>query len=164
MKKIMKKFLSSLLALTMILSLVIVPARATDTISGESSVTKGSQITLTAPSAPSKVTVGQTEYNVKSGAEVGYAWRSSSNSVATVSGSSTTGTVTGVAAGTATITCTMTLTYIKVAADSSKTPAVEEQTDTTQVSYNKEVTVTDPQGDLPMLSALRFRAMNTRMA
>lgn len=143
----MKKFLSSLLALTMILSLVIVPARATDTISGESSVTKGSQITLTAPSAPSKVTVGQTEYNVKSGAEVGYAWRSSSNSVATVSGSSTTGTVTGVAAGTATITCTMTLTYIKVAADSSKTHAVEEQTDTTQVSYNKEVTVTDPQGD-----------------
>ena len=143
----MKKFLSSLLALTMILSLVIVPARATDTISGESSVTKESQITLTAPSAPSKVTVGQTEYNVKSGAEVGYAWHSSSNSVATVSGSSTTGTVTGVAAGTATITCTMTLTYIKVAADSSKTPAVEEQTDTTQVSYNKEVTVTDPQGD-----------------
>ena len=143
----MKKFLSSLLALTMILSLVIVPARATDTISGESSVTKGSQITLTAPSAPSKVTVGQTEYNVKSGADVGYAWRSSSNSVATVSGSSTTGTVTGVAAGTATITCTMTLTYIKVAADSSQTPAVEEQTDTTQVSYNKEVTVTDPQGD-----------------
>ena len=143
----MKKFLSSLLALTMILSLVIVPARATDTISGESSVTKGSQITLTAPSAPSKVTVGQTEYNVKSGAEVGYAWSSSSNSVATVSGSSTTGTVTGVAAGTATITCTMTLTYIKVAADSSKTSAVEEQTDTTQVSYNKEVTVTDPQGD-----------------
>ena len=147
MKKIMKKFLSSLLALTMILSLVIVPARATDTISGQSSVTKGSQITLTAPSAPSKVTVGQTEYNVKSGAEVGYAWRSSSNSVATVSDSSTTGTVTGVAAGTATITCTMTLTYIKVAADSSQTPAVEEQTDTTQVSYNKEVTVTDPQGD-----------------
>ena len=143
----MKKFLSSLLALTMILSLVIVPARATDTISGGSSVTKGSQITLTAPSAPSKVTVGQTEYNVKSGAEVGYAWRSSSNSVATVSGSSTTGTVAGVAAGTATITCTMTLTYIKVAADSSKTSAVEEQTDTTQVSYNKEVTVTDPQGD-----------------
>lgn len=143
----MKKFLSSLLALTMILSLVIVPARATDTISDESSVTKGSQITLTAPSAPSKVTVGQTEYNVKSGAEVGYAWHSSSNSVATVSGSSTTGTVTGVAAGTATITCTMTLTYIKVAADSSKNPAVEEQTDTTQVSYNKEVTVTDPQGD-----------------
>lgn len=143
----MKKFLSSLLALTMILSLVIVPARATDTISGESSVTKGSQIPLTAPSAPSKVTVGQTEYNVKSGAGVGYAWHSSSNSVATVSGSSTTGTVTGVAAGTATITCTMTLTYIKVAADSSKTPAVEEQTDTTQVSYNKEVTVTDPQGD-----------------
>lgn len=143
----MKKFLSSLLALTMILSLVIVPAQATDTISGESSVTKGSQITLTAPSAPSKVTVGQTEYDVKSGAEVGYAWSSSSNSVATVSGSSTSGTVTGVAAGKATITCKMTLTYIKVAADNSQTAAVEEQTDTTQVSYNKEVTVTDPQGD-----------------
>ena len=143
----MKKFLSSLLALTMILSLVIVPARATDTISGESSVTKGSQITLTAPSAPSKVTVGQTEYNVKSDAEVGYAWSSSSNSVATVSGSSTTGTVMGVAKGNATITCAMTLTYIKVAADNSNEPAVAEQTETTQVSYNKEVTVTDPQGD-----------------
>lgn len=143
----MKKFLSSLLALTMILSLVIVPARATDTISGESSVTKGSQITLTAPSAPSKVTVGQTEYNVKSDAEVGYAWSSSSNSVATVSGSSTTGTVMGVAKGNATITCAMTLTYIKVAADNSNEPAVADQTETTQVSYNKEVTVTDPQGD-----------------
>lgn len=139
----MKKFLSSLLALTMILSLVIVPAQATDTISGESSVTKGSQITLTAPSAPSKVTVGQTEYDVKSGVEVGYVWSSSSNSVATVSGSSTTGTVTGVAAGKATITCTMTLTYIKVAADNSQPPAIAEQTDTTRVTYNKEVTVND---------------------
>ena len=139
----MKKFLSSLLALTMILSLVIVPARATDTISGESSVTKGSQITLTAPSAPSKVTVGQTEYDVKSDAEVGYAWSSSSNSVATVSGSSTTGTVNGVAKGNATITCAMTLTYIKVAADNSKNPAVAEVTDTTQVNYTKDITVND---------------------
>ena len=139
----MKKFLSSLLALTMILSLVIVPAQAENTISGESSVTKGSQISLTAPSAPSKVTVGQTEYDVKNGAEVGYSWGSSSNSVATVSGSSTTGTVTGVAAGKATITCTMTLTYIKVAADSSQSPAVEEQTDTTQVRYTKDITVND---------------------
>ena len=143
MKKIMKKFLSSLLALTMILSLVIVPARATDTISGESSVTKGSQITLTAPSAPSKVTVGQTEYAVKSDAEVGYAWSSSSNSVATVSSSSTTGTVNGVAKGNATITCAMTLTYIKVAADNSKNPAVAEVTDTTQVNYTKDITVND---------------------
>ena len=127
----------------MILSLVIVPANATDTISGASSVTKGSQITLTAPSAPSKVTVDQTEYDVKTGAEVGYSWSSNSNSTATVSGNSTTGTVTGVAAGKATITCTMTLTYIKVAADNSKDPAVAEQTDTTRVSYDKEVTVDD---------------------
>lgn len=143
MKKIMKKFLSSLLALTMILSLVIVPAQATDTISGESSVTKGSQIILTAPTAPSKVTVGQTEYNVKSDVEVGYVWSSSSNSVATVSGSSMTGTVNGVAKGNATITCAMTLTYIKVAADNSKNPAVAEVTDTTQVNYTRDITVND---------------------
>ena len=39
MKKIMKKFLSSLLALTMILSLVIVPANAATTVGATGSFT-----------------------------------------------------------------------------------------------------------------------------
>ena len=49
----MKKFLSLLLALTMVLSLVVVPARAHDGgITGTPVVKKGKTTTLTAPAAP----------------------------------------------------------------------------------------------------------------
>ena len=65
----MKKFLSSLLALTMILSLVIVPANATDasstlTVSGTKPVEVGERTTLSV-SVPTTVTVGGKTYTVK---------------------------------------------------------------------------------------------------
>ena len=149
MKKIMKKFLSSLLALTMILSLVIVPANAANTIAGASSVKKNGQITLTAPDVPDNVTVEGKSYDVKKDVAATYTWTSRQPGTATVLANDPTSTanVTGVAAGDATIVCTLTVTYIKVAANNSASSPVEEVTDHTDVSYNKTITVTDPQGD-----------------
>ena len=149
MKKIMKKFLSSLLALTMILSLVIVPANAANTIAGASSVKKNVQITLTAPDVPDNVTVEGKSYDVKKDVAATYTWTSRQPGTATVLANDPTSTanVTGVAAGDATIVCTLTVTYIKVAANNSASSPVEEVTDHTDVSYNKTITVTDPQGD-----------------
>ena len=149
MKKIMKKFLSSLLALTMILSLVIVPANAANTIAGASSVKKNGQITLTAPDVPDNVTVEGKSYDVKKDVAATYTWTSRQPGTATVlvNDPTSTANVTGVAAGDATIVCTLTVTYIKVAANNSASSPVEEVTDYTDVSYNKTITVTDPQGD-----------------
>ena len=145
----MKKFLSSLLALTMILSLVIVPANAANTIAGASSVKKNGQITLTAPDVPDNVTVEGETYDVKKDVAATYTWTSRQQGTATVLANDPTSTanVTGVAAGDATIVCTLTVTYIKVAANNSASSPVEEVTDHTDVSYNKTITVTDPQGD-----------------
>ena len=145
----MKKFLSSLLALTMILSLVIVPANAANTIAGASSVKKNGQITLTAPDVPDNVTVEGKSYDVKKDVAATYTWTSRQPGTATVLANDPTSTanVTGVAAGDATIVCTLTVTYIKVAANNSASLPVEEVTDHTDVSYNKTITVTDPQGD-----------------
>ena len=131
----MKKFLSSLLALTMILSLVIVPANATNTCSVDKTsvqLTKGS-------SSSETVTV--------SGAPEGasFSWSSNSSAVTvtpTMSGASQTAeaaiSLTDKANKdtTATVSCRIT----KAAVENSATPAFDE---TVSVS----VTVTDPQGD-----------------
>lgn len=109
----MKKFLSSLLALTMILSLVIVPANAADslTISGEDSVNIGHKITLTAPSL-TEVTVSSQKYDV---ASIKYTWSSSDTTKAgvktTEQTTSNTTEVTGKATGDVTINCAMEVTY-----------------------------------------------------
>ena len=131
----MKKFLSSLLALTMILSLVIVPANATNTCSVDKpnvQLTKGS-------SSSETVTV--------SGAPEGasFQWSSTSQAV-TVTPTMEGGNATAVAAisltasanknTTATVSCHIT----KAAVEDPVTPAFDE---TVSVS----VTVTDPQGD-----------------
>ncbi len=132
----MKKFLSSLLALTMILSLVIVPANATNTCSVDKSsvqLTKGS-------SSSETVTV--------SGAPEGasFNWSSSNSSAVAVTPTMSGDSQTAAAAisltdkankdTTATISCHIT----KAAVEGSGTPAFDE---TVSVS----VTVTDPQGD-----------------
>ena len=126
----MKKFLSSLLALTMILSLVIVPANATNTCSvSKTSVqlTKGSSSseTVTVSGAPEGASF---EWSSTSGA-VTVTRNESNNNVATIS-------LTDAATKdtTATISCHIT----KAAVEGS--PAFDE---TVSVS----VTVTDPQGD-----------------
>ena len=125
----MKKFLSSLLALTMILSLVIVPANATNTCSvSKTSVqlTKGSSSseTVTVSGAPEGASF---EWSSTSGA-VTVTRNESNNNVATIS-------LTDAATKdtTATISCHIT----KAAVEGSETPAFDE---TVSVS----VTVTDP--------------------
>lgn len=102
----MKKFLSLLLALTLVLSLVVVPARATDDVSlsaTKTSIEVNETSTITATLADNKSYAA------------GYpTWRigEASPAVATLSAQpgSTTATVTGVAAGNVTVTCTYKLT------------------------------------------------------
>lgn len=127
----MKKFLSSLLALTMILSLVIVPAQATDndlTVSGTKTIEVGETTTLSV-SVPTTVKVGEKTYNVKStDPETTATWTIDSNSTSKVefvgaSSSTNSVTVTGKAAGDATVNVSMTVTYITSEAGATETTA-----------------------------------------
>ena len=126
----MKKFLSSLLALTMILSLVIVPANATDGygVSGEVAIKNGTStvtsitlaagepVTLTADGSGLKLqNTSASPATDVSGAEPTYSWTvTDSDSVVTVKDRKTDGeTITLTAAdktGSATVSCTVTLT------------------------------------------------------
>ena len=138
----MKKFLSSLLALTMILSLVIVPANAADSITATaSSIKVGETTTLTAFDKPTEVTVEGTKYTGTSDAPT-YNWTSGTPAHATVpdDGHTSNTVVTGVAAGNSVITCTMTVSYTIPAHDQ-----VAESTAQTTVSDTYTVTVTNPQ-------------------
>ena len=136
----MKKFLSLLLALTMVLSLVVVPARAHDGgITGTPVVKKGETTTLTAPAAPTSVTVrgeGATseEYPVDS-SKTTYSWVSDNTAIAAFDGAVTGSAVTvkGVSKGNAKITLTINVTY-----DGDKTK---------DYKYEATVTVLDPEGD-----------------
>ena len=127
----MKKFLSSLLALTMILSLVIVPAQATDndlTVSGTKTIEVGETTTLSV-SVPTTVKVGEKTYNVKStDPETTATWTIDSNSTSKVefvgaSSSTNSVTVKGKAAGDATVNVSMTVTYITSEAGATETTA-----------------------------------------
>lgn len=112
----MKKFLSSLLALTMILSLVIVPANATET---PTQVAKGSTVQLNAPAKDTTVKVDNVNYTVTNDNPT-YAWSSNSaNATVPSSSNDSTVTVTGVSAGDATITCRMTEKYTIPATESA---------------------------------------------
>ena len=139
----MKKFLSSLLALTMILSLVIVPANAAADITGTATVKRGEATTLTAFDKPAKVEVSGTEYTVTDAAPT-YRWTSATPAYATVPANSTDRTVdvTGVAAGTSVITCTMTVQYSVPAANGAGVDVK-----LTSISKDVTVTVTDPDGE-----------------
>lgn len=127
----MKKFLSSLLALTMILSLVIVPAQATDnglTVSGTKTIEVGETTTLSV-SVPTTVKVREKTYNVKStDPETTATWTIDSNSTSKVefvgaSPSTNSVTVKGKAAGDATVNVSMTVTYITSEAGATETTA-----------------------------------------
>lgn len=126
MKKIMKKFLSSLLALTMILSLVIVPANASgNTISGVSitppsatlKVGDSQRITVSKPQLikGDKLTVNDQDITLSGTPEFAVSGFTSSNTeVVTVSQDSAKdnlATATAVGAGTATISCTVSCSY-----------------------------------------------------
>ena len=124
----MKKFLSSLLALTMILSLVIVPAQA-ESDSGYSIQVKSS-IDIKGGESGNAEEVTATAVAPQGITPTRWVWSSDTEGVATVNGSSATATVTAVAAGTAKITCTMTV------------PAPTDENPSATAEKRAEVTVT----------------------
>ena len=140
----MKKFLSSLLALTMILSLVIVPANAIgNTISGVSITPSSATLKVgeTQPikvdttelemlSANSTLTVNGEEVTITEAPRVTIGnFKSSNSKIVTVApantGKSGEATATAVAAGTATISCDVTCNYKTAKADGSVTVTLE---------------------------------------
>ena len=151
----MKKFLSSLLALTMILSLVIVPARADNSING---TIDGGTLTITnATNNSIAAKVGDTVVTLQaslSGAtlkygdntvtnpQTEYTWAVTRGNAVTISGDK----MSIVKKGDATIQCTATMT-------GTYTPQATGNEDPTHVTVTAvktataTVTVTDPQGD-----------------
>ena len=140
----MKKFLSSLLALTMILSLVIVPANAIgNTISGvsitpssatlkvgETQTIKVDTTELEMLSANSTLTVNGKEVTITEAPRVTIgSFKSSNSKIVTVApantGKSGEATATAVAAGTATISYDVTCNYKTAKADGSVTVTLE---------------------------------------
>ena len=146
----MKKFLSSLLALTMILSLVIVPANAADngTIEGGTlTITNGS--TISAKKGDAAVTLSATltgatlkyQDNTVSSTNTTYAWTVTQGDAVTIA----TGTdqMTIVKKGSATIRCTATMTGTYT----PKSPNATSVDVTATKTATATVTVDDPQGD-----------------
>ena len=150
----MKKFLSSLLALTMILSLVIVPANASgNTISGVSITPSSATLKvgktqtievdtseLEMLAAGDKLTVNGEEVTITEAptARIGN-FKSSNDKIVTVAPASTgksgEATATAVAAGTATISCDVTCNYKTEKADGSVTVTLETTITVTGDSY-----------------------------
>ena len=146
----MKKFLSSLLALTMILSLVIVPARADNSINGtidggtltianatnDSIAAKVGDTVVTLQASLSGATLKYGD-NTVTNPQTEYTWAVTRGNAVTISGDK----LSIVKKGNATIQCTATMTgtYTQDAGDDVTVTAVKTATAT--------VTVTDPQGD-----------------
>ena len=136
----MKKFLSLLLALTLVLSLVVVPARADTNVCSANpasvSLTVGStgntqQVTISGTGLTSSAT---------------YTWNTSNSGIATVSGSNGSATITAVAAGNTSVTCQVSQTAVAEVKDVSgnvTTAAVPAINETVTIP----VTVTDPAQD-----------------
>lgn len=125
----MKKFLSLLLALTMVLSLVVVPARAAD--GDEATIAAASSSSVRGASTSVLVTAPTTEgHSIKLGSG---SWRSNDTSIVTVVGNDSGATVTGVKAGTTKVVFSYTLV---TTGDNSTTT---EEAKTAEVS----ITVTD---------------------
>lgn len=125
----MKKFLSLLLALTMVLSLVVVPARAAD--GDEATIAAVSSSIVRGASTSVLVTAPTTEgHSIKLGSG---SWRSNDTSIVTVVDNDSGATVTGVKAGTTKVVFSYTLV---TTGDNSTTT---EEAKTAEVS----ITVTD---------------------
>ena len=161
----MKKFLSSLLALTMILSLVIVPARAADTagysVTGSVSITgaeseKGTLVKDDSTKKSVTLSVSDSELKLQkdavdqepavevSGTTKEYAWTISGSNGIVTSDSTTNSSITLTAAkkGRVTVTCTVTLKG-SVQGEDSQSTNVQASKTTSSVT----ITVDDPQGD-----------------
>ena len=146
----MKKFLSLLLALTLVLSLVVVPARADApdptaiSVGSTATVTRGSNAMISATAPTSAVNNSGETKTYSELTTAGYtkvretwSWSTADNKV-TLSGQATNAvTVTGVTAGNATLTCNYAVTFTKAANPESGAAA-----DTIDVSKSATVTVT----------------------
>ena len=149
----MKKFLSSLLALTMILSLVVVPARATDDDGYSVKFNNAATVTIDMSAETKTATATATAPNNVTPTD--YVWSSSNPSVATVEkGDNGAATVTAKAEGTATITCTFTVPKEGAQQDtgSGDTPQTETKT------ASATIKVTDVQGDANAAFAAAIKA------
>lgn len=149
----MKKFLSSLLALTMILSLVIVPARAADDDGYSVKFNNAATVTIDMSAETKTATATATAPNDVT--PTNYVWSSSNTSVATVEkGDNGSATVTAKAKGTATITCTFTVPKegAQQEAGSGYTPQTETKT------ASATIKVTDVQGDANAAFAAAIKA------
>ncbi len=126
----MKKFLSLLLALTMVLSLTVVPARAdndeltwktepkmeitkgsapnTSKISSGATVEKGTSLTFTV--TETDVKKGTTDASSETDYTIAYSWSGSTDSVTTAGSSNPSATIPNVQAGTIVAKCTVTVT------------------------------------------------------
>ena len=145
----MKKFLSSLLALTMILSLVIVPANAAagDTIDGVSvsssnvTLTKLGDTTDVTFTVPKNLTVADTvtvnSKEVIYNGKLSHSIASSNNNVAMCSQNGNTVTITAVGYGETIISYTVSLAYLD-----NGTAGTATQTLTTKVTVKPPVTYT----------------------
>ena len=138
----MKKFLSLLLAMTMVMSLIVLPARADApdptaiSVGSTATVTRGSNATIpaTAPtsalnnSSQPKTYTELTNDGYTKGEET-WSWSTVSSNVRLTNTDKATVTVEGAAAGTATLTCNYTVAFTKAA-------------DTINVNKSATVTVT----------------------
>ena len=123
----MKKFLSLLLTLTMVLSLAVVPARADNTCAAS-------------PSSTVSLTLGGEGQSVSvTGAPDGatFTWASANDAVATVSGSDDSATISPVAKGSTTVTCAVHKNAVEATEEADAIPEFNEN-----VVFN--VTVSNP--------------------
>ena len=123
----MKKFLSLLLTLTMVLSLAVVPARADNNCAAS-------------PSSTVSLTLGGEGQSVSvTGAPDGatFTWTSANGAVATVSGSDASATISPVAAGSTTVTCAVHKDAAEATGEAEAEPAFDQN-----VVFN--VTVSNP--------------------
>ena len=130
----MKKFLSLLLALTLVLSLVVVPARADTNVCSANPA----RVSLTVGST------GNTQQVTISGTgltdNATCTWSTSDSNIATVSGSGGSATITAQAAGNTSVTCQVSQNAADATADTAAVPAINE-------TVTIPVTVTDPAQD-----------------
>lgn len=163
----MKKFLSLLLALTMVMSLVVVPARATDvqgTIEGVPSVLKDSSsvdqfemttatsVTLTSDRGTTKLKYGQSE--VTNITNTYYAWTVPSG--ADIVSVNSEGVVTPLKAGNATIRCTITM-YGKISTQDQGEESPTEKTVSAQAYKDVTVTVSNPAFSVNDIASVSYK-------
>lgn len=123
----MKKFLSLLLTLTMVMSLVVLPARADNGCAAS-------------PSSTVSLTLGGEGQSVSvTGAPDGatFTWTSASDAIATVSGSDNSATISPAAVGNTTVTCAVHKGAVEATEESAAEPAFDQN-----VVFN--VTVSNP--------------------